>query len=203
MEKNKYLTPIIVIVAVLVIAGGYFAWQRYQRERAVRQLVGGLENAFAGKDVGDLAKLAEEASKYVEESGIGDEGVQTDPYFEAEEITTGNALVEKANSGIKPMLEEIFGGAKLTYYLSNIVGTDESSGSVVFTVKRPFGSGDASKLTEAITGAGYQITTSSQSDGGLSVLASKNGGQYTFGADKDSQEITVVIFNTAAFGGNQ
>lgn len=203
MEKNKFLTPIIVVVAVLVIVGGYFAWQRYQRERAVRQLVGGLENAFAGKNVGDLAKLAEEASKIAEESGITEEAGQTDPYGEAEEITTGNALVEKANSEIKPMLEEIFGGAKLTYYLSNVIGNDENSGSVVFTVKRPFGSGDAAKFTETIKSGGYQIVTSSQSDGGLSVLANKNGGQYTFGAEKDGQEITIVIFSSAVFGGSQ
>ncbi len=207
MEKNKYLTPIIVVIAVIVVVGGYFAWQRYQRERAVRQLVGDLGNAFSGKNAGDLAKLAEEASKFAGETGNNwpPEGAQeeqspADVYGGAEEVGGGGALVDKANSEIKPILAEVFGGAKLTGFFSNITGMGDDSGSVTFTLKRVFASGDANKLTSALTSNGYSITSSGQSDGSATILASKNGEQHTFSADNDSQELVVVVFKMPSFG---
>lgn len=205
MNKNKMFIPIIVVLAVVVLAGGYWAWQRWQAQRAAEQILkswaalGGL----SGKDAEEYAKqlqgLGGNAGLGGETTGGGTEEAAQTPeqiYNAAEEVDATNALVLNAKSEIKPILAEIFGGAKLTQYLNNYMGMGEGSGMVQFTLKRMVASGDGNKLTAALTAAGYTIAASGKSEGTTSVTAEKDSKQYNFTFDDETQEISVIVFVT-------
>lgn len=68
-DNKKWLVPVIVIVAVIVVAGGYRSLQRWRAERAVNNLLNELgvdKNAAGlfGANINDLAgDIAREAAK--------------------------------------------------------------------------------------------------------------------------------------------
>lgn len=201
MNKNKILIPVIVVLAVAVLAGGYWAWQRWQAERTAQQFLKGWAalGGLSGKEAEDYAKQLQGLAN--ESAGGGTEETAQTPeqiYNAAEEVDMANKLVQSANSEIKPILNEVFGGAKLTQYLSNYMGFGENSGMVQFTLKRMVASGDGSKLTAALTAAGYTIVSSGKSDSTTSVTAEKSNKQYNFIFDDETQEISVVIFAVPA-----
>lgn len=204
MNKNKALIPIVVVLAVAVLAGGYWAWQRWQAERAAQELLrnwatlGGL----SGKDADDYAKQIQalENSGLLNESTGGEERAETpeEKFRATEEIQVDSAFVRKANNDIGPIIEEVFGEVKLSSFLNNYLGLGEDSGMVQFTVKRTATSSDINKLSSAFTSRGFTIITSGFADDSGSLMATKDEAQYTLTYDKDGQEITVVIFAAVA-----
>jgi hypothetical protein len=201
MSKNKALIPIVVVLAVAVLAGGYWAWQRWQAERAAQQLLrswaalGGL----SGKEAEEYAKQLqglEYAGLGNESAGGGEEEQTPEENFNAtEEIQVDSTFVREANNDIGPIIKEVFGEVKLSSFFSNYLGMGEGSGMVQFTVKRVATSSDINKLGSAFTSRGFTVITSGFAEGSGSLMATKGENQYTLTYDKDSQEITVVIFS--------
>lgn len=191
------LIPVIVVLAVAVLAGGYWAWQRWQAERTAQQFLKGWAalGGLSGREAEDYAKQLQGLAN--ESAGGGTEETAQTPeqiYNATEEVDMANQFVKDTNTEVQPILAQVFGGAKLTEYLSNYFGMGEGSGMAQFTLKRMVASGDGNKLTTALTGDGYTILSSGKSDNTTSVIAEKNGKQYTFSFDDETQEITVVIF---------
>lgn len=205
MSKNKALIPVIVVLAVAVLAGGYWTWQRWQAQRAAEQLLRGWATlgGLSGKEAEDYAKQLQGLEGFGagnEVAGGGEEREQTpeEKFNATEEIQADSAFVRKANDEIGPIIREVFGEIKLSSFLSNYFGMGENSGMVQFTVKRVATSGDINKLGSAFTSRGFTVITSGFAEGSGSLMATKGETQYTLTYDKDSQEITVIIFSVEA-----
>lgn len=207
MNKNKALIPVVVVLAVAVLAGGYWAWQRWQAERAAQQLfrnwatLGGL----SGKDADDYAKqiqALENSGLLNESAGGGEERAETpeEKFKATEEIQVDSAFVRNANNDIGPIIEEVFGEAKLSSFLNNYLGMGENSGMVQFTVKRAATSSDINKLSSAFTSRGFTIITSGVDSGSATLMAAKDSSQYTVTYEIGEQEVAVVIFSVPAAG---
>jgi len=205
MSKNKALIPIVVVLAVAVLAGGYWAWQRWQAERAAQQLLrswatlGGL----SGKEAEDYAKQVqalEDSGVWGGSTGGGEEREQTpEENFKAtEELQVDSPFVKKAQNDIGPIISEVFGDIKLSSFLNNYLGMGEDSGMVQFTVKRATASSDLNKLSSAFTNRGFTVITSGIESGSSTLMVSKENSQYTITYENGEQEVAVVIFTVPA-----
>ncbi|MFA5413563.1 MAG: hypothetical protein WC348_03430 [Patescibacteria group bacterium] len=197
MNKNKVLIPVIVILAVAVLAGGYWAWQRYEQQRLAKQFLSGLAG-LGGGNSSDLQKWAENMDALSEiEADIEAERELTpeEKFNAAEELQVDSAFVTNAKSEIGPVISEVFGDMKLSSFLNNYLGMGEDSGMVQFMVKRATTASDLNKLTSSFTSRGYTVITSGVSEGEASLMVSKNNAQYTLTYEPGRQEVTVVIFS--------
>lgn len=202
MNKNKALIPVIVVLAVAVLAGGYWTWQRWQAQRAAEQLLRGWATlgGLSGKEAEDYAKQLQGLGGMGagnEVAGGGEEREQTpeEKFNATEEIQTDSAFVRKANDEMGPIIREVFGEIKLSSFLSNYLGMGEDTGMVQFTVKRTATSSDLTKLSAAFTSRGFTIVTSGVESSSSSLMATKGNAQYTVTYDNGGQEITVIIFS--------
>ncbi|MFH2136525.1 MAG: hypothetical protein ABII19_02745 [Patescibacteria group bacterium] len=194
--NKKVLVPVVVVLAVAVLAGGYWAWQRYEEQRAARQFLSGLA-ALGGANADDLQKLAESANKLAE-ANEESEAARTpeEKYNATEEIQVDIPFVKKANDDIGSILSEVFGDIKLSSYLNNYLGMGENSGMVQFMTKREATSGDLNKLTSVFANRGFTIITSGVNEGNASLMATKDNAQYTLTYESGGQEVAVIIFST-------
>ncbi len=202
MSKNKALIPIVVVLAVAVLAGGYWAWQRWQAQRAAEQLLRGWATlgGLSGKEAEDYAKQVqalEDSGVWGGSTGGGEEKEQTpeEKFKGAEEVGLDVSFVSKAKSDIGPIISEAFGEIKVSSYLNNYLGMGEDSGMVGFMVKRATTAGDLTKLTSAFTSRGFTVITSGVSEGEASLMLSKENAQYTVSYTVGEQEVGVIIFN--------
>lgn len=197
MNKNKVLIPVIVILAVAVLAGGYWTWQRWEQQRTAEQFFKGLAT-LGGGNASDLQKLAEEMDKFGGGTAGGEEEAAQTPeekFNVAEEIQVDSAFVRKANNDIRPIIKEVFGEVKISSFVNNYFGMGEESGMVEFTIKREATSSDINKLSAAFTSRGFTIITSGFGDGSGSLMAGKDNAQYTLSYESGGQEVTVIIFS--------
>jgi len=197
MNKNKVLIPVIVILAVAVLAGGYWAWQRYEQQRLARQFLSGLAG-LGGGNASDLQKLAEnmEALDNYGETGEEERELTPEEKFSAvEDVGSGVPFVSKTKNDIGPIISEVFGDIKVSSFLNNYLGMGENSGMVGFVVKRVAAASDLNKLISAFTSQGFTVITSGVDDGEASLMASKGNAQYTMSYSSGEQEVTVIIFS--------
>ncbi|MBI5072051.1 hypothetical protein HZB93_04175 [Candidatus Falkowbacteria bacterium] len=205
MNKNKALIPVIVVLAVAVLAGGYWMWQRWQAERAAEQLLRGWATlgGLSGKEAEDYAKqLQGLGGAGAGVTGGGEEREQTpeEKFNATEELQADIPFVTKAKNDIGPIISEVFGDIKLSSYLNNYLGMGEDSGMVQFTIKRGATASDLNKLSSAFTSRGFTVITSGVSGSEASLMLSKGNSQYTVTYESGGQEIVVVIFTVEATG---
>lgn len=194
--NKKVLVPVVVVLAVAILVGGYFAWQRYEEQRLARQFLSGLAGLDGG-NISDLQKLAENMEA-LDSSGGSDGGRELTPeekFNAVEEIGSDVPFVAAAKNEVGSIVSEIFGEIKVSSYLNNYLGMGENSGMVGFAVKRAATAGDLNKLTSAFTSRGYTVITSGVSEGGASLMVSKDSSQYTLTYEVGAQEVAVVIFS--------
>jgi hypothetical protein len=200
MSKNKALIPVIVILAVAVLAGGYWAWKRYEEQKVAQQFLSGIA-ALGGGNASDLQKLAKLANSLPsgETGSVASEGAAETPqdkFNSTEAVQSDSDLVKNAANEIGPIVKEVFGDAKLSSFLNNYFG--DNTGMVLFTIPREAVSGDLNKLNSAFTSQGYTISMSGIESSGGSVIAIKNNTQYMVTFDIGGQEVTVVVLPEAA-----
>lgn len=190
------LIPVIVVLAVVVLAGGYWAWQRWQAERTAQQFLKGWAalGGLSGREAEEYAKQLQALANESAESEVEEAQTPEQAYNAAEEVSMADKFVQDTNTEVQPILAQVFGGAKLTEYFSNYFGMGEGTGMAQFTLKRMVASGDGNKLTTALIGSGYTIISSGKSGDTTSVMAEKNSKQYTFSFDDETQEIAIVVF---------
>ncbi len=199
MSKNKWLIPVIIVLAILVLAGGYWAWQRYEQERLARQFLSGL-TALGGGNVSDLQKWGETVNalggmENYAETGGGEETQQTpEQNFNAtEELQVDSAFVRMVNNEVGPLIKEVFGDEKISGFYGNYAG--EGSGVVSFMVKRETVSGDLNKLSSALTSNGFTVVMSGVESNVGAISATKGSSQYAFNFDIGDQEVVVTVFS--------
>jgi hypothetical protein len=193
--NKKILIPVIVVLAVAVLAGGYWAWQRYEQQRLAKQFLSGLAG-LGGGNVSDLQKWAEGMENLAGEEADNEEKELTpeEKFNVAEEIGVDTPFVNEIKGEMGSVISDVFGGAKVSSYLNNYLGMGEGTGMVEFITKKTTTAGDLNKLTSAFTSKGFSIITSGVGDGEASLMMSKDNSQYTLTYTVGEQEIGVVIF---------
>lgn len=198
--NKKVLVPVIVVLAVAVLAGGYWAWQRYEQQRLARQFLSGFAG-LGGGNASDLQKWAEsvealgEMENY-EETGEEERELTPEEKFSAvEEIGVDTPFVSEVKNDIGEVLGDVFGGVKVSSYLNNYLGMGEGTGMVEFITKKTTTAGDLNKLTSAFSSRGFSVITSGVSSGEASLMMSKDNSQYTVTYTVGEQEVGVVIFS--------
>lgn len=200
--NKKVLVPVIVILAVAVLVGGYFAWQRYEQQRLAKQFLSGLAG-LGGGNSSDLQKWAEsmDALSEMEANTEGERELTPEEKFNAvEELQVDSAFVTNAKSEIGPVISEVFGDIKLSSFLNNYLGMGEDSGMVQFSVKRAATASDLNKLTSAFTSRGFTVVTSGIESGSSTLMVTKGNSQYTVTYENGEQDVAVVIFSVPATG---
>lgn len=194
--NKKVLIPVVVVLAVAVLAGGYWAWQRYEQQRLARQFLSGFAG-LGGGNASDLQKWAENMEALVEEESEEEERELTpeEKFKAAEEMGVDIPFVSETKSDIGSVIGEVFGGAKVSSYLHNYLGMGEGTGMVGFITEKVTTASDLNKLTSAFTSRGFSVITSGVSSEEASLMMSKDNAQYTLTYTVGEQEVAVVIFS--------
>lgn len=224
-KKNLKLVLILIGVAVL-LAGGYYGWQKYRQAQFVKNYLKqiGLPAEYY-KEVmkNGGGAISEEALKAILEKGGGnlaglsglvgggtigglvgggagggtvpeeEEAEQTPEQIFAEtpEVGIGNdAFVKEVDQTVRPILTNIFGGAKITTSFSNYFGADAPA--LAYKLKRLTTASDAASLMEKLTAIGFSVEMSSAASDGAYVIVKKGNDTYTFNYNTGEQELILI-----------
>jgi len=169
-KSNTGLIVALVLVGLIVIlgGGGYFGY---------RYLAGRVNSAITSTASTDNSSSDE-----------------TNAYSKAKDNTPTDSLTIQVNADLKPIFENLYGGAKLDGYLAN----EGTTTSMSYVVKNKATSADYAKIEQALTEKGYtkkeNITTSdgfvisfTKADVTISItFQSSLPYQFVVGADKTS-----------------
>ena len=198
--NKKWLVPVIVIVAIIVVAGGYQSLQRWRAERAVNSLLNELgvdKNAAGlfGANINDLAgDIAREAAKAEAEAKKS----PAEKFADAEIIDiSDNAHLTPVNL-IGDAIKTIFDGAKITGYTSGYMGMNSGSGVAQYTVPKLLSTNEADALSKELENKGLKILTTVAQNDSASIMAQKDNFTYTISYNNNEQEITAVILKGEA-----
>ncbi len=117
-------------------------------------------------------------------------GGSSNPYDTANEVSPPSEAADIHNM-VKPILESVFGGAKLTGYLSG-QGTGGKGISLVYVVRDPIDSAKIQELKNRIASQGYTSLYGGMEDNSFGFQFMKDNNVLLVGGEIDTHEITVV-----------
>lgn len=211
MDK-KTKTIVIVVVAVVVLGGVFYGFNRWRQQRLANQILAGMYGVntglFGGLTGGGniQEQIAKEMAKEVakdeaqQKADEAKEAAKTpaDRYNETEEMATYDDNSKAAVNEVKDILEKVFGKAKLTSISVNAYGSENSGGYSImeFKIARLAAGEDLSALNKAFTDKGLQIMQSSMQDKSAGVVAGDNGASYSIGFEIGEQTVSATVIKT-------
>lgn len=209
-QKTK--TIVVVVLAVLVVGGGFYGFNRWRQQRLANQILGqmyGLNTGMMGGFTGG-GKISEEYAKELAKEFAKDEIQQKndeakeaaktpeDRYNDATEMGTYDANSKAVVSEAREFVEKVFGKAKATSVSSGLYGTEfVGSGVVEFTIARLTTGEDLAGLTKALTDKNIPVVYSGIDNKSAGVTAGDNNASYTFGFEIGEQTVGVTIMKTS------
>lgn len=196
-KTNKWLTPVIVVAAVIVIVGGYFTYSRWQQARTVGGI---LEEMGVNKDtinkfnegMADYAKqIAEETARIEAEAKKSPE----EKFADAEIMEVTGETHKNLSDEVARVISKVFGDTKITGYTAGYMGMNSGSGVFQFMTPKALAVNQGNDLSKELENSGFQITNTALDSESAKVEASKNGRTYSFDFNKDEQEIAVIIIS--------
>ena len=210
MDK-KTKTIVIVILAIVVICGAYYGFNRWRQQRLANQilqnvygvnagLLGGLTTGKTQEQfVKEMAKqAAEDEAKRIMDEAKEAAKTPADKYNEAEEMPTYDANSQAMATMFKDIVDKVFGQSKLTSISTSVYGSDTTgSGMLEFKTVRLATGADLAALNKVLANKGLTITQSSMSDKTASVLveSDKMTAYISFEIGKQTVEINAVKVN--------
>lgn len=208
-QKTK--TIVVVVLAVLVVGGGFYGFNRWRQQRMANQIlreVYGLNTGMMGGFTGG-GKISEELAKELAKEAVRNEIQQKndeakevaktpeDRYNEATEMGTYDANSKAVVSEAREFVEKVFGEAKVTSVSTGIYGTEfVGSGVVEFTISRLTTGDDLSALSKALADKNLPVAYSGIDNKSAGVMAGDNNASYTFGFEIGEQKVNVTIMKT-------
>ncbi|MFA6424020.1 MAG: hypothetical protein WCV83_01750 [Candidatus Magasanikbacteria bacterium] len=212
MDK-KTKTIVIVVLAVIVVAGAYYGINRWRQQRLVNQYLkglygGGVNTGLLGNFAGGIGggitqeQIAKEIAKEMAKEELQQknneikEAAKTpeDKYDAVEEMPTYDANSKALADVGKDIIEKAFGKAKLTTISSGLYGA--GSGMVSFTIARPTTAADLAALGKVLTDKGLPIMQSGIEDKSAGVMSGANNFIYTISFEIGEQEVGMLIMKT-------
>jgi len=221
MDK-KNLKLVLILVGVAVVLGGcYYGWQKYRQVSLVKNYlkqIGIPAEYYKEVMKNGGGSISEEALKTILEKGGGalggltggglvgggtvpeEEEAEKTPeqiFAETAEVGIGNeAFVKEVEQTVRPILTNIFGGAKITTSFSNYFGADAPA--LAYKLKRLTTASDAAALTEKLTAAGFSVEMSSASSDSAYIVVQKGNDTYTFNYNTGEQDLVLIANREAA-----
>lgn len=207
MDK-KTKTIVVVVLAVVVVGGAFYGFRRWQQQRLVNQYLKGIYGTDAGGLLGKLtggsggisSQVAQEIAKEMAKEEARqkvDEVKETaktpaDRYNETQEAIAIGTVVPILNSEIKPVIEKVFGKAKMVMYSGGYAGT-ENSFLTSFKVPRIITAQDLGSLAQEFTGKGYKVVSNTADANSGTVMMEKEGVYLSFSYEgSESQELGLM-----------
>lgn len=217
MDK-KSITIVVIIVAVLVVAGGvYYGVNRWRQERLAAQILqevygvntgGGLLNKLTGG--GTVAnqvaqEMAKEAAKEEAQQKLDEakEAAKTpeDKYNETKAVALVGAASPVVADEIEPAVKAVFGKTKIISYGTGYMMGQSGSFGVGFKVPRVVTAEDLNKLSLELQNKGYTVLTNAvESESGSVTLMKGEGSSMTFSFSEngENQEVEVLYWQLAS-----
>jgi len=199
MNKKTTTIIIIAVVALLVIVGGWYGYKKYREQRILsaycQQM--GLPKEIC-KNIGNYPGGIYPSGNYPSITpvtgtpGPTSEGEAANDVFNAAtNMVAQTDLAKAANEAIRPSLEKIFGGAKLTSFYSNYanLGWDV----VAYTVKKVPQGTDANALVADLQSKGLTVVQTAVDANSFTVIAIKDSINYSVTYSGSGQEIELMI----------
>ncbi len=230
--NKKTKTIIIVVLAVVVCGGVYYAYNNWRKQQLVRAyltqcgvppaMVGEAMKQLSAQDMaaiqqgaaggGALGGLASAltgagtvgggvAGLFGGSSGMPIEEDEEKPkspeqlYDEAIEMQVFDDNSKFVVNETKPIIEQIFGKAKMTSVSGNFGNEDAQVGILNYRIARKITGNDITLLNKALTDKGYTIMMSNLSGKEGAVTASKGENiQISFGFQVEEQDVGVNYY---------
>ncbi|MDD4333193.1 MAG: hypothetical protein PHT51_03715 [Patescibacteria group bacterium] len=214
MDK-KTKTIVIVVLAVVVVGGLYFEFNRWRQQRLANQilkemygvntgLLGGLTggNGISKEIAQELAKEAvkQEAQQKADEAK---EAAKTpeDKYNETKETAVVGEVSPIVASEIEPAIKAVFGETKMTSYGTGYMVSQNGSFGANFSVPRVVTADDLNKLSLEFKNKGYAVVSSSAESGSGNVTMMKGEEStltFSYSDNGETQEIEVLYWQLSA-----
>lgn len=193
--KNKWLVPVIVIAAVIMIAGGYRYLQRWRTERAINSMFRelGIDDKAAGEFGSNLNSIAEEIAREAAREEAEAKKTPAEKFADAETIDITDGAHLATADIIGDAIKKIFGDAKITGYTKGYMGMNSGSGVAQFTVPKLLSVNDAAALSKELENKGLKILATTAEKDSASIAAEKDNFTYTITYNNNEQEITAII----------
>ncbi|HNX11127.1 MAG TPA: hypothetical protein PKI61_03210 [bacterium] len=208
MDK-KTKTIVIVIVAVAVIGGLCYGFNRWRQQRLANQLLRGMYGMNTGGGLfGGDGKISDKLARQIAEEAAKSEAEQkadeaaeaaktpTDRYNETKPVALAGAMSSVVKEKIEPILTKVFGKIKPILFSGNYMGQDGSF-LVAFTVPKVIDSEDFNKLTEEFTSDGYTVGMSSIGSDAANLIVEKDGVTISLSYENsEEQQIGVLYYGS-------
>jgi hypothetical protein len=193
IAKNKITTPIIVIIALVVIGGGYFVYQKWQRQRVVNSFLNQLGVTDSSLFGTNINKIAEQIAKEDAEQEAQKNKSPSEKFADAEPVDIAdNGHLSSAKS-INNIIKTAYGDSKITGFTSGYMGMNSGSGIYQFMIPKILSMNDVIALKDQLQNNDFEIIATTQQNDSASITAQKNDSSYTFGFNSGDQEIMAIV----------
>lgn len=211
MDK-KTKTIIIVVLAVVVIGGVYYGFNRWRQQRLANQILKGaygLNTGILGGLIGGGGNIQEQIAKEMAKEAAKEEAQQKteeakeaaktpeDRYNVTEEMATYDANSKAVADEAKEIMEKAFGKVKLTSISTALYGGGiGGSGVVEFKINHLTTGADLGALNKAFTDKGFQVMQSGIENKNAGVMAGNDIVVYTASFEIGEQTVSMIIMKT-------
>ncbi len=196
MNKKTITIIIIAVVVLIVVVGGWYGYKKYREQRLLnaycqqlglpkevcRGMMGGQ---YPGGNYPGTTPLTGTPNPT-------SEGESANEVFNnATNMTAQTDLTKASEAVVRPSLEKVFGGAKLTSFFYNYasLGWD----LVGYTVKKVPQGADANSLVADFQAKGFTIDQTAVNGNYFSLVVTKDSITYSLTYNGEGQEVEVMI----------
>jgi hypothetical protein len=203
MDK-KTKTIVIAIIAVVVIGGLYYGYNRWRQQRLANQILAGMygvnSGLLGGLGTGNVSEqVAKEIAKQAAEDAAkqkADEAREAaktpeDIFNATEEMPAYDANSQALVNTFKDIIDKVFGKSKVTS-VSTSYGADQIGyGLLEFTINRLATGADLAAFNKVLTDKGLTVTQSGVSDKVASVVIDNDKMTVYFSFEIGKQVVSV------------
>ncbi len=195
MNKKTTTILIVAIVVLLVVVGGWYGYKKYHEQRVwnayceqlglPKEVCKNIGGQYPGGNYPGTTPVTGTPNPTSEGESAND------IFNNATNMVAQTDLSKAADAVIRPSLEKIFGGVKLTSFFSNYasLGWD----LVGYTVKKVPQGADANALIADLQAKGLTIVQTGVNGNYFTIVATKNYTSYSLTYNGEGQEIELMV----------
>lgn len=199
MNKKTTTIVIIAVVVLIVAVGGWYGYKKYREQRLLsaycqqlglpKEVCKNMGNYPGGNYPGGNWPTTTPATGTPNPTSGGESANEV--FNNATNMTAQTDLTKASEAIIRPSLEKVFGGAKLTSFFYNYasLGWD----LVGYTVKKVPQGADTNALVADFQAKGLTIDQTAVNGNYFSLVVTKDSITYSLTYNGEGQEVEVMI----------